>query len=129
MRRRIGLGLGRWRARAFVRSDRTDAEGLGAITEEDQWIGSDVGKLVIFLRGQEDQIVFLEDPFIPLKPLHRTLAADDEKSFRRLVKVHRRAVARLEIKHPRAKIIRAEKSNVSEVLFACFIDFFALVYV
>src|SRR5262245_49078848 len=92
--------LRRCRASGFVRSDRTDTEGLGAITEENQGFSSNAGELVIFLRRQEDDIVFLEDLFVPLKSFHRTLAANDEKSLRRLVKVHRRAVARFEVKHP-----------------------------
>jgi hypothetical protein len=39
------------------------------------------------------------------------------------MKMHRRLVAWFEVKHPRAKVIRAEEMAVADFLFAGLVDF------
>jgi hypothetical protein len=51
----------------LFRSHRADAEWLGAVAEENQRAGADVGQLVVFFRGEKDDVVSLKDPFVALE--------------------------------------------------------------
>ena len=93
-----------------------DAERFGAIAEQHQRFGPLVDQLIIFLGREKDDVIFLDHPLAAFEIFNRALALDHQKRLRILMKMHRRVVARLEVKHPRAKIVRAEEMAIFDLL-------------
>lgn len=106
----------------FFDAYRADAESFGAIAEKYKRAGSYAGELIVFLGRQKDDVVFFKHPLVAVDCFDRALAVDDQERLRRLVVMHWRAVTRLEVEHPRAKILGAEKVNISDFVFARFVD-------
>jgi hypothetical protein len=106
----------------LFRSYRADAERFGAIAEEYKRAGSYAGELIVFLGRQKDDVVFFKDPLVTVDCFDRALAVDYQERLRRLVKVHRSAITRLEVEHPRAKILGAEQMYVSDLVLARLVD-------
>ena len=103
-------------------SYRSDAEGFRAIAEQNQSVGSDACQLVIFFGRKKNDIVFFQYPFVALDILDGAFPGNYEESLRRLVVMHRRAVARRKVQHPRAKIVGAEELDISETFLSRFFD-------
>src|SRR5215470_635928 len=92
----------------FFRRHMGAAEGFGTIAHEDKGFGSHVGDLIVILGAEEDDLVFSDDALVPLYPFDRSFALEHQKSFRRHMIVHVRVIARLEVKDPGAKSVRAK---------------------
>jgi hypothetical protein len=74
------------------------------------------------LAGKKNDIIFFQYPFIAFDVLDGAFSSNYDESFRRLVVVHRRAVARRKMQHPRAKVVGAEELDVSEIFLSRFFD-------
>ena len=66
----------------FAGSNRTYTEWFGAIAEEDQRFGSDIGKLIVVLSGEKDDLVLLNNSLCAINAFDRALAIDDQKGLR-----------------------------------------------
>src|SRR5215475_12160097 len=106
----------------FAGSNRTYTERFGAIAEKDQRFGSDIGKLIVILSGEKDDLVLLNNSFRTINAFDGALAIDDQKSLRGLMIVHGSTIPGLKIKHPRAKIFGSEERHVSYFFFGGFAD-------
>src|ERR1043165_3806489 len=71
---------------------------------------------------EKNDIVFFQYPFVALDVLDGAFPGNYEESLRRLVVMHRRAVARRKVQHPRAKIVGAEELDISETFLSRFFD-------
>src|SRR5262249_31028362 len=112
-----------FRGLLFARSNWTHAKGLRAIAEEYQRFGADIGKLIVVLSVEKDDLVLLNNSLCAINAFDRALAIDDQKSLRGLMIVHGSTIPRLKIKHPRAKIFGSEERHVSYFFFGGFVDF------
>src|SRR5262245_22026706 len=91
---------GFFRSFLFACSNRTHTERLRAIAEQYQRFGSDIGKLIVILSGQKDDLVLVNDSLRTINAFDRAFAIDDKKGLRGLMIVHGSAISRLKIKHP-----------------------------
>src|SRR5262245_921915 len=71
-----------FRGLLFARSNWTHAKGLRAIAEEYQRFGPDIGKLIVVLSGEKDDLVFLNNLLCAINAFDRALAIDDQKGLR-----------------------------------------------
>src|ERR1041384_3137094 len=100
------------------------AKPLRAVAEKHQRLRSIVRNLVVVLGFQKEHFILADGTFLAFQPFHDPAPRKHQKSLRGGMVVHVRAVARDEVKHPRAKITGAEKPDIA--LFRCchFIEIF-----
>src|SRR5215813_6806701 len=89
-----------FRGLLFARSNWTHAKGFRPIAEEYQRFGPDIGKLIVVLSGEKDDLVFPNNSLSAINAFNRALAIDNQKRLRGLMIVHGSAIPWLKIKHP-----------------------------
>src|SRR5215468_6804049 len=95
----------------FFRRHMGAAEGFRTIPHEHERFGSHVGDLVVILRAEKNDLVFLDDPLLAFYPFDRGLALKHQKGLWRHVIVHVGVIARLEVKDPGTKSVCAKEPH------------------
>src|SRR5262247_2284336 len=88
-------------------------ESFGAIADQDQRLGSDVGNLIVILCTEKDDLIFSNDAFFALESFDGRFTLEHQKGLGGQMIMHISVVARHEIEYPRTKRVSAEERNES----------------
>src|SRR5215510_2330369 len=92
-------------------------EGFGAIADQDEGLGSNVGNLIVILCAEKDDLIFSNDAFFALESFDGCFTLEHQKGLGGQMIMHICVVARHEIEYPRTKRVSAEERNESLIFF------------
>src|SRR5262249_3639853 len=88
-------------------------ESFGAIADQDEGLGSDVGNLIVVLCAEKDDLIFFNDAFFALESFDGRFTLEHQKGLGGQMIMHICVVPRHEIENPRTTRVSAEERNKS----------------